>query len=462
MKGTTEKLVQSAAKRCKVLSKNNCSELIRTAFHLGHNGKEKQFYVWTGQGEYHKADLYLICSTMRTRVEYDNYSDVIAEAERVIPQVLAIRYYPMDELYVPAGKFLYANPYSGSTIVLDREAAPQTTRPALWQEFLDRWFNTNIEEVEAFEAFLANMVHNPMNRAIWMPVLRTEGGIGKGVLLSEVLRPLMGKSSVQEARLERVLGSFNASFVRSRLVVIQELPKATARRDTYNQLKDFITDDTIQTEEKFEAIKQLPKWFNTMAFTNKQQPIKITDEEDRRLWVPEYIRHKVDMAETKAFLWSSFVPWLEKGDGLNQINAWLHHVNSTGLHGVDMHMPPETAAKLDLMEPDTQGEALDLLSLLLERDLNYRFQIDEIRRVPQFNFLSRAQVRKSLEEHGYIDSDKSRIASKDARGQKLPAKRLWFHHSKKGMGGTWFDAKEHSFVGMSIDDCTPNPEPIPF
>jgi hypothetical protein len=113
-------------------------------------------------------------------------------------------------------------------------------------------------------------------------VLRGPQGAGKGILVNEIVAPLLGKPFVIVVDEERLKTSFK-SWIDGRLFYnlneVAHDPKG--RKNLSGFLKMLVTDESIHTEEKFERAKETIIYGNLLVTSNATAPLEV-EPSDRR------------------------------------------------------------------------------------------------------------------------------------------------------------------------------------
>jgi len=257
----------------------------------------------------------------------------------------------------------------------------ETLKPKLWLVFEKLWFPNKPEEAKVFTDWLSVVLTFPSERVRWAPVIRSEQGMGKGTLIQEVIRPILGVNSVKELDYNLMTGKFSGDQLLSRLVVLNEVKADTASQ--YNKLKPLITDDYTYVERKNEQAFQARVFFSTLMFSNYHRPLAIP-EGDRRYWVPEYIKHPEHFGATPK----------ERQDKTDEFLAvWRKALRDGGLEELAIFFSgnallvmdklpnnaPATNAKEDILSRRTE-DAKDKLAIHINNNLmdNEGFKISDL------------------------------------------------------------------------------------
>lgn len=189
-------------------------------------------------------------------------------------------------------------------------------------EFLTRWFPDN-EERAYFTRWMAWTVRQPHRRIIVSPLLRSEHGTGKGFFVECLMAGLLGKKSVANTGLKSVVGDFNEVLEGKTFIVIDELYRNGEA--TANALKSIQGNGTFTLNRKHQPIVTVDNFVNFIVTSNDLVPLDL-EAEDRRFWVPQFIKHKVSVNETSSFLNSQLRPWLEAG-GFQVVRDYLEQIS---------------------------------------------------------------------------------------------------------------------------------------
>lgn len=155
------------------------------------------------------------------------------------------------------------------------------------KEHMDKHFLTltgDSELADTLKFFLAICVQKPGLKIRWMPVLQSGEGAGK-TLLSDILAAAVGVRNMKVLNpAVRQTGAWNDWAEGCHLVIIEELVVTGMNKvQTANYYKDFITNNILTISEKYRNARTIPNVANSMAFTNNQVPLFMS-ESDRRYW----------------------------------------------------------------------------------------------------------------------------------------------------------------------------------
>ncbi len=239
------------------------------------------------------------------------------------------------------------NTHSPPVILGDGKGDPQP-----WFEFLEQVFPVADDRHQVMR-WCATLIAKPETRMAYGLLLMSETqGVGKTTLGEELLAPLVGRHNTSIPEESQVTeANFNGFLARKRLVIVSEI-YAGDNRKAYNRLKRWVTDTTVQINEKYREAYELPNWAHFLACSNSKRALAIEDT-DRR-WLVPTVTEDV-WAQNK---WDAFYGWLA-GDGLSIVRRWAGEFAAR--HAVKAgERAPTTSAKQALIL-DTMGEGRRLV-----------------------------------------------------------------------------------------------------
>jgi|TARA_R110000744_G_scaffold140943_3_gene252273 hypothetical protein len=339
-------------------------------------------------------------------------------------------YLPLPYTLVKINSAVYFNTYEPPKSVpsgaanLVYNSGLSTARPPLWQEFLDRWFPSNVDVQNVLEAYIAKLIFDPLNRPHFCMVIRSDQGTGKNFLTETILSPLLGDKNVVPTSLDKLVARFNGSLFSNKLIVLNEVDND--RKGTYTKLKDKITDNVITVEDKYKNPRVQSIYSGIFVFSNEEIPLYI-DQDDRRFYVTPRLVNKVDKKETQAFI-EVFANWLDdvqfSGDGYSAegyesvsgrvtgmgiLASWLKVVADNGYHDVPFRTLPTLGNhNFEMMVEDVSLELeSNLLALLSEtQSSNLVWQISNIRKDGSpYKLLKEGTVKRLFGEAGFVHRD---------------------------------------------------------
>lgn len=171
-------------------------------------------------------------------------------------------------------------------------------------ELLER-LTSNAEDSKWLMCWLAHMIQKPEERPSVHPLFRTEHGIGKNVLVEQVMNKLLCKQTVTTS-LREIRGSHSESSANNLLVFVDE-SKAKGM-NVYLELKSLLTTNEILVNPKHIRPYKQQIFSRFMFADNTQGRAFNIEQEDRRIYVMEYVIHEYDKEETQLFI-AGFLEW---------------------------------------------------------------------------------------------------------------------------------------------------------
>lgn len=219
---------------------------------------------------------------------------------------------------------------------------PSGEEVAPFLDFLKRLFPID-EERYYFRDWLAWMVRHPEVRINATILLRSEHGVGKGFLAETVLPGLLGNSSVGTVALGDVVGNFNDALVGKTCLLIDEVYQNGER--VVDKLKSIQGNRTITLRRKHIPDTTVDNFLNFIMTSNEHHPLPL-EREDRRFWVPAFMKHKESKDETMDFINLELKPWLLDG-GFQLVRDLLETVDLSNFR--PWGDPPMTDSKKDMI-----------------------------------------------------------------------------------------------------------------
>lgn len=229
----------------------------------------------------------------------------------------------------------------------------------LFLEFLARWFPDDGER-DYFTRWMAWTVRYPNRRLTVTPLLRSDHSTGKGFFAEFLMTGLLGKKSVANTGLKSVVGDFNEVLEGKTFVVIDELYRSGEA--TANALKSIQGNSTFTLNRKHQPIVSVDNFINFIVTSNDLVPLDL-EAEDRRFWVPQFIKHRVDINETGHFLNAELRPWLE-ADGFQLVRDYLEQIDLTNFYPTSP--APMTSSKREMIGLTPREELAEFVAGFIE------------------------------------------------------------------------------------------------
>jgi hypothetical protein len=261
------------------------------------------------------------------------------------------------------------NTFRPSTIV------PLPGDHALFLDFMEYLFPEDEDRAHVMR-WCATLIARPEVRMRYGLLLISERqGVGKTTLVDAVLAPLVGRWNVSSPNEHQVTESgFNGWAAQKRLASINEIYSGHSRK-TYDRLKQVISDDIIDVNQKFMEPFSIENWLHVAACSNSIRALHI-DDGDRRWLVPRV----TEKLQGDKSWWVKFHTWL-KGGGLPHIAAWAEAYVRDGTVATGDRAPDTSAKKEVVNASRSEGAriAFDLAVDCVAQKREVVFLVDEVR-----------------------------------------------------------------------------------
>lgn len=219
---------------------------------------------------------------------------------------------------------------------------PKKGDDAKWRKFLEHLFPQEADR-NAVMKWVATLIARPEIRMRYGLLLSsTMQGVGK-TTLCEVLRVLVGEKNCSSPSVKDVVESaFNSWIVRKRLCFVNEIYEG-GKWTAYQKMKSFITDQTLEANEKMVKGYSIRNWAHFILCSNAEVPLSV-EQDDRRFLVPEVTGIKKGRQ-----YWEDFYGWLEAG-GYSIIAYWAEEYCTKHENVKPSDEAPNTARKTELIE----------------------------------------------------------------------------------------------------------------
>lgn len=244
-------------------------------------------------------------------------ADEFATVECPVPVVSNTMYYPAAHGDMPGNNWKratngadgrnffeldgrnYLNEFDPSTI--PAEAEKYTKKGKLAIETVKRFFDIQYpdpdERRHALD-WMAWVINNPCKKIIYAMIVLGGQGSGK-TIVKKFMEKMLGTVNVQTISNKVIHGAFTGWQAGHILKVIEEISVSGHRYDVMNSLKEPITNERLQVEDKYLTAKQVINTASYMAFTNDIGALPISKGDRRFLLIRSGFQHK---EEVEAFL----------------------------------------------------------------------------------------------------------------------------------------------------------------
>ncbi|WP_019029232.1 DUF5906 domain-containing protein [Colwellia piezophila] len=210
-------------------------------------------------------------------------------------------------------------------------------------ELVSRVF-PNAKDFKWAMGWLAHMLQKPHERPSIHPNIRSDHGIGKGVLV-EIMEAVLNQQVVR-TDLNKLLGNFSTDNTGCLLTFVDE--SKTMGTKAYQKLKGIMADNSINTERKYEQAV-MENVYNRLMFSGNDKGVNIPIEQgDRRFYITEYASHKVSKEESQIFCRGA-KEWALGGSGVDSIKKYLLGLNINYWQAHDS-LVADTPAKRDYID----------------------------------------------------------------------------------------------------------------
>lgn len=293
-------------------------------------------------------------------------NEVKLPLEKRIPMVSCKRFAPSKPKIITENGCNYVNTFKAHSLdaeentfdFLDIEQEYLPEEPALQRravepfvELLER-LTSNPTDLEWLTCWIAHMLQKPEEKPSVHPLFRTQHGLGKNVLVEVAINKLLCRQTVTTS-LKEIRGSHTESAASNLLVFVDE-SKAKGM-NVYLELKSLLTTKELLVNPKHIRPYKQEVFSRYMFADNTEGRAFNIEQEDRRIYVMEYVVHERDQQETQEFI-SEFIEWFNVHWGL--VHGWLINYD---ISAWSPHVCPLTEAKKEYL-----GMCLDPVDELIQ------------------------------------------------------------------------------------------------
>ncbi len=166
--------------------------------------------------------------------------------------------------------------------------------PPLILKVIHHALGSDPEITDHFMNWLAFIVQKRERTGTAWVLYGTEG-TGKGVLYTNILKPLLGPPQCTQNRVEEMLKGFNG-FIKNKLVVAFDEVQIGAMKEqdeVLGRLRNMITEETVSIRDLYSSPETHPNLANYLFFSNKRDVVLINTT-DRRYNVGRYQSTKLE------------------------------------------------------------------------------------------------------------------------------------------------------------------------
>lgn len=266
--------------------------------------------------------------------------------------------------------------------------------------------------------WIAHAYQNPSSRINWAILLQGGQGIGKSYFVN-MMQHVMG-NNVSNLDPSAINGRFTAWAYGSRIVAVEEIRiSGTNRYETLDRMKPFLTNDTVQIEEKGRDHRTVPNFTNYFLLTNHKDAIPITNGDRRYCVLFSHIQSEAQLYrvmgskdEAEAYFTRLFSETERRADAIAYYFANRKPSDEFKAKG----RAPETKAREMMMQISTSPDR-DTLEDAIEKHQSgvINDRIIDITQLSKMVLLDGDEMPKTrtlnaiLLEMGYSQVDKKRV-----------------------------------------------------
>lgn len=230
-----------------------------------------------------------------------------------------------------------------------RASSPKVTHTTntdcpLFVEMLSRMIPDSVER-HVLTQWLAHMIQRPSERPTWAVMLTSDEGTGKGVLFHKFINPLVMGQATQCSNYNQFLGSHSTALANSMFVMLDD---TKSHSDTLiTELKSKISEPEILLNPKYLQPYKQSVFARIMLASNERRPIKLSENDTRRWFVPAYITHKVSKQETNEF-YTRLIDWIDNTP--NALDSVYNYLNTYPLDGFNSGFVESTETLKTMVE----------------------------------------------------------------------------------------------------------------
>jgi Family of unknown function (DUF5906) len=251
---------------------------------------------------------------------------------------------------------------------------PQKGDAALWLEFMQHLVPNETDRDHLLQ-WCATLIARPDVRITYSILLISEKqGVGKTTLAEKILLPLIGVGNCSLPSIPAIENRFAYWRAFKRMAIVAELYAGHSSK-MYNNLKEAVTDFTVDVEEKYDRPYTITNWLHIVASSNEFRALKFA-EGDRRWFVPGITETKREHS-----YWRKLNDWLVNG-GLEIIAWWTQdYVKKHGHVETGLEAPMSEAKRRAIKAAMSEGEQMivELGERLTERKQQTVIRLDAIR-----------------------------------------------------------------------------------
>jgi hypothetical protein len=216
------------------------------------------------------------------------------------------------------------------------------------------------------------MIQRPSERPAWAVMLTSDQGTGKGVLFHHFINPLVCDQAVQCSNYNQFLGSHSTALSNNMFVMLDDTKSKSDSLIT--ELKSKISEPEILVNPKYLQPYKQKVYARILLASNERRPIKLSEADTRRWFVPQYIEHRESVQETQEFI-TQILDWLSSTP--SALDNVYNFLNSYSLDGFNAGFVEKTETLELMVEMSVSTKESDVKKWIDEKQV---FKIEELQR----------------------------------------------------------------------------------
>jgi hypothetical protein len=187
----------------------------------------------------------------------------------------------------------FLNKFEPSELMKNAQMVEDAEIPPSIKRVISHALGNDPDPIERFLNWLA-VIFQKLIRTQTAWVLQGTTGTGKGILLTEIIRPLIGEQYCRSVTLANMEDQFNGFWDQTLVLCIDEVDTDQIHhmQKMMARLKNMITEPTIAVREMRTDLREAPNYLNLITASNQPNSMRI-EENDRRFNVCPRQEHKL-------------------------------------------------------------------------------------------------------------------------------------------------------------------------
>lgn len=212
-------------------------------------------------------------------------------------------------------------------------------------------------ERKIFTQWLAHMIQQPDIRPTWAVMLTSDEGTGKGVLFNQILTPILSRQTRLCSTYGEFIGGHSTALADTLMIMLDDVKSKSDSQIT--ELKSKISEPSIVLNPKYEQPFSQQVFARILLASNEIRPIKLGNNDTRRWFAPQYIKHRYNRAESQMFF-DKMLGWIDTDtDSLSKIYNYLMHFSLEGFSPNIVERTPTLDTMVELSESSRETSVKD-------------------------------------------------------------------------------------------------------